>query len=96
MSDCDEGDSDAPHIPRPPRLPKEERVDHPAHVGGADNPFEVIKVLRAWLTPEEFRGFLKGNVHKYLARARLKGNASEDAKKAAWYAKALAEFESGI
>lgn len=75
--------------------PEPERVNHPAHYGGADNPYEVIKVLRAWLTPEEYRGFLKGNVHKYLARARLKGNASEDAAKAAWYANALTEFEKG-
>lgn len=25
--------------------------------------------MEAWLTPEEFRGFLKGNIIKYLARA---------------------------
>ena len=48
----------------------DEAVDHPAHYGGKDNPYEVIKVLEAWLTPEEFAGFLKGNVIKYQARAR--------------------------
>ena len=26
--------------------------------------------MQAWLTPEEFRGFLKGNVIKYLARKK--------------------------
>ena len=23
-------------------------VDHPSHYGGADNPYEAIKVLREW------------------------------------------------
>lgn len=36
--------------------------------------YKVMKVqpwdaMEAWLTPEEFRGFLKGNVIKYMARA---------------------------
>lgn len=61
-----------------------EAVNHPAHYGGADNPYEVIKVLRAWLEPAEYRGFLKGNVIKYLARAHKKGGA-EDYAKAKWY-----------
>ena len=26
--------------------------------------------MQAWMTPEEFRGFLKGNVIKYLARTK--------------------------
>lgn len=68
-----------------------EAVDHPAHYGGADNPYEVIKVLEAWLTPDEYVGFLKGNVIKYQARARLK-NGAEDHAKAAWYAARLADF----
>jgi hypothetical protein len=59
-------------------------VDHPAHYGGADNPYEVIKVLEAWLTPQEFHGFLRGNVLKYEARAKDKGGI-EDYEKAAWY-----------
>lgn len=68
-----------------------EAVNHPDHYGGEANPYEVIKVLRAWLTPEEFRGFCKGNIHKYLARANRKGGA-EDAAKASWYARCLDEF----
>lgn len=72
-----------------------ERVNHPQHYGGADNPYEVIKVLRAWLTPEEYRGFLKGNVIKYEARARDKGGL-EDYRKAKWYQDELvrSEFEA--
>lgn len=30
-------------------------------------------VLQAWLTPEEFRGWAKGNAIVYLARERDKG-----------------------
>lgn len=55
-------------------------VDHPAHYGGADNPYEAIKVIDAWKL-----GFALGNVVKYIARARHKGSELEDLKKAAWY-----------
>ena len=65
-----------------------EAVDHPAHYGG-DTVYETIKVLKAWLTPEEYRGFLKGNAIKYLSRAGKKGSAEEDQKKAEWYIKEL-------
>lgn len=71
-------------------------VDHPSHYGGESNPYEVIKVLKAWLTPEEFRGFCKGNIHKYLARANGKGNPDQDAAKAAWYSVCLADFNKEI
>lgn len=69
-----------------------EQVSHPAHYGGEDNPFEVIKVLEAWLTPEEFRGALKFNIIKYTARATKKGG-TKDLEKARWYADYLVTFE---
>ena len=50
---------------------------------------ECIDYLRAKLTPEEFRGYLKGNVIKYLSREGRKGG-SEDLAKASWYASMLA------
>lgn len=68
-----------------------ETVDHPAHYGGAGNPYEVIKVLEAWLPREQFIGFLRGNVLKYQARAHLK-NGNEDYAKAAWYDNYLNDF----
>lgn len=68
-----------------------EAVSHPAHYGGEDNPYEVIKVLRAWLTADEFIGFLKGNSLKYLARHRAKGGA-EDLRKSEWYQAELNKF----
>jgi hypothetical protein len=57
-----------------------EAVDHPAHYGGADNPYEAIKVIEAWGL-----GFCLGNTVKYLSRAGKKGSKIEDLRKAAWY-----------
>lgn len=57
-----------------------EMVDHPAHYGGADNPYEAIKVIEAWDL-----GFCLGNAVKYISRAGKKGDALEDLKKARWY-----------
>lgn len=59
---------------------QEEAVDHPAHYGGADDPFEAIKVIEAWDL-----GFHLGNAVKYVNRADRKGTPLEDLKKAAWY-----------
>ena len=58
----------------------DESVNHPAHYGGADNPYEAIKVIEAWGL-----GFCLGNTVKYISRAGKKGDAVEDLKKAAWY-----------
>lgn len=52
---------------------------------------ESIDVIRARLTPEEFAGFCKGNAMKYLHRMGHKGDAAEDALKAAKYLGWLAE-----
>ena len=67
-------------------MPPEE-INHPDHFGGGDNPYETIEVLRNTLTPEEFRGFIKGNVMKYTMRAGKKAGVSEakDMAKAEWY-----------
>ncbi len=58
----------------------EEAVDHPDHYGGADNPYEAIKVIEAWGL-----GFNLGNTVKYIARHGAKGSALQDLEKAAWY-----------
>jgi len=49
--------------------------------------------MQAWLSPDEFRGFLKGNVIKYMARANHKGQVAEDIAKAKHYMDKLAELE---
>jgi hypothetical protein len=67
-----------------------ETIDHPAHYGGADNPYEAIKVIEAWGL-----GFKLGNALKYILRAPRKGVAEEDLRKARWYldrARAFAEM----
>ena len=48
------------------------------------------KAMECWMTPEEFRGCLKGNAMKYLARSNAKGGA-EDVKKAGHYITKLTE-----
>ena len=66
-----------------------DNVNHPEHykIGG----IETIDFIKAKLTPEEFRGYLKGNVLKYASRAGHKNNAVEDAGKLAWYANRLSK-----
>jgi len=46
---------------------------------------EAIDVIRAVLTPEEFRGFCKCNALKYRLRAGDKGPAEKCIGKARWY-----------
>ena len=61
---------------------------------GADHyktmPMQPWEVMEAVLTPEEFRGFLKGNIVKYPRRAGKK-EGSDDAGKAQHYRQKLAE-----
>ncbi len=59
-----------------------DNIKEPAHYkqGG----LEVITVLRKKLTKEEFKGFCKGNILKYVMRADYK-HGSEDYKKAKIY-----------
>lgn len=39
---------------------------------------QPIEVMQLVLTPEEFRGYLKGNIIKYTQRAGLKHNENVD------------------
>jgi len=69
----------------PGSTPKE-MVNHPAHYGGVDNVYEVIKVLEAWGLD---KSFCLGNAVKYIARAKQKTptlpGIIEDLAKAEWY-----------
>ena len=57
-------------------------VDKPTHyTSGA---VECIDAIRSALTADEFRGYLKGNIMKYVWRERLK-NQDQDLQKAAKY-----------
>lgn len=59
-----------------------DNVEHPDHYtqGG----IECIEAIRAALTPDEFRGYCKGNMIKYVWRERGKGG-DEDLEKARQY-----------
>ncbi len=56
-------------------------------------PKETIERIQDNLTPEEFKGYLKGNILKYLDRYENK-NGVEDLKKANWYLIKLIEIET--
>lgn len=56
------------------------KVEHPPHYGGADNPYEAIKVIEAWRL-----GFNLGNTVKYISRAGKKDDLIQDLEKARWY-----------
>jgi hypothetical protein len=58
-------------------------VNRPAHYNQGG--IECIEAIRAALTEEEFRGYLKGNALKYIWREGHKGNSQQDVKKAIWY-----------
>jgi len=59
-------------------------VNHPAHYKLFPGQ-EAIDIIRAALTPEEFRGYLKGNALKYRLRAGNKDDLQQDINKAEWY-----------
>lgn len=47
--------------------------------------------MAEWMTPEQFKGFLRGNIIKYIARCDDKGGV-EDLRKAAHYLQKLIEL----
>lgn len=73
------------------QVTKYEHVDHPAHYGGKDSPYEAIKVISAWLGPRGVFAFDLGNALKYICRAGAKPSDSgvsglkQDLQKAVWY-----------
>lgn len=72
-----------------------EAVNHPNHYGGEGNPYETIKVLRAW-DLQMAKGFCWGNLIKYVSRAGKKDAELKDLEKAAWYANELADIQREI
>lgn len=67
-----------------------DNVNHPAHYTNGE--IECIDAIKAALTPEEFRGYVKGLTIKYVWREQLKGH-DEDLAKARWYLSELLESE---
>lgn len=70
-------------------------ADHDTHITASNNPldtqedgdhykalgqYQPAEVLNRWLTPDEYRGWIKGNAIVYLARERAKGGTNDIAK----------------
>ena len=58
-------------------------VNRPSHYKGSKG-LEVTEVLENFLSPDELRGFYKGNIIKYVLRSQKK-NGKEDLEKASKY-----------
>lgn len=54
---------------------------------------ETLDYIRAKLTPEQYKGYLMGNLLKYISRANFKDSFSRDIEKATRYAKWLNELQ---
>ncbi len=66
-----------------------ETVHGPKHYQGD----ECILAMEKMLGHDEFRGFLRGNIFKYMWRYKDK-NGIEDLRKANWYLDRLIKFEN--
>ena len=60
----------------------DDSVSSPTHYTQGN--IETIDFIKEKLTEEEFRGYIKGNVLKYISRESLK-NGDDDLQKAEWY-----------
>ena len=70
---------------------QKEMVNHPNHYAAGG--IEPIEYMKYKMTPEQFEGFLLGNIIKYTSRYQHK-NGLEDLKKARWYLDKLIELKS--
>jgi hypothetical protein len=68
-------------------------VNNPPHYNQAG--IECIDAIEAALSPEELRGYYKGNVLKYTWRERYK-NGDEDISKAQWYTNRLLTIKNRL
>jgi len=73
---------------------KPDMVNSPAHYGNGS--IECIEYIEDFLTTEEYIGYLRGNIAKYLHRWRWKGKPVEDLAKATWYLGRLTDFMEDI
>ena len=62
---------------------KYDNVNAPSHYLHGKK--ETIDVICDCMTGDEFHGYLKGNILKYVSRYKFKGEPLEDLQKANWY-----------
>ena len=76
-----------------------EQVDHPSHYRVFPPRYgcgEAIEIIRKVLTPEEFVGWLKGDILKYRLRAGFKDATQQDIDKAMFYQNYLFNMAGGL
>ena len=84
INDATPADWDALRDKHPALVKKyEDFVNSPPHYNYGK--IECIEAIEESMTPESFKGYLKGNTMKYLWRYERKGKSVEDLKKAQWY-----------
>ena len=68
-----------------------EQINSPSHYNS--NTMETINLIRDSMESDEYRGYLKGNIFKYVSRYRYKDkeNPLKDLWKARWYLSKLIE-----
>lgn len=79
------------------RLIEEMNTQNNRQVGGAHYTkleIQPWQVMQSWMTHEQFAGFLRGNVIKYMARYEHKGGI-DDLRKAEHYLQKLIEIYNG-
>ena len=86
ISDCPGGVCPVPWAKK-----EVDNVNHPSHY--TEGGIECIEAIEAQLTPEEYKGYLKGNVAKYIWREKYKGGI-ESLKKAQWYLNKLVDLKN--
>ena len=62
-------------------------VSKPKHY--TNSKYEAIDIIQDKMTQEEYRGYLRGNVLKYLLRFPHKNGGAEDLQKGLWYLERL-------
>ena len=78
---------DALTYPEPKPEPEPDPVNSPEHYNKLD--VEAIDLIEMSMTKDEFLGYLKGNVLKYIIRYKHKGKDLEDLDKGKWYLQRL-------
>ena len=66
---------------------KDDMVNHPPHY--TNGGIECLDAIKASMSKDQYAGYLKGAILKYLWRMDYKGNALEDIKKAHFYLERL-------
>lgn len=64
-------------------MDKQDVVNHPTHYTSGS--IECIDAIKASMGQEKFKGYLKGNIIKYIWRYELKQNPVQDLEKAQFY-----------